>query len=1060
MNFFEGQYKSKPNISLTGSSKSKTKEELLKEAFLERKKREIEKRQLNSSIKIQSVFRSYLVRKRIKEQYRNEFDSILNNKNFQADSKTLAFLLNIFVKFFDSKFDKDRLIKLTNLIVKHKDLISKCIFENENAPVAFTLSKFLSIQLKCLNYPETGINQSSILRLIEYFTDSSTQLNKPNQNCSYIIFSNLIKNNYINELVNFSISKIPSSSKYVTSIPIAESIAQLFFRCFLYLKPLNDSIDEHNQQIVINLNEQLLEKSNIPQIKCVLLAMGKIISQSEIFKSKIFDFLSIYAQLIDKERTLSFKIEEVDFIKNILNNLYKLNSLLKLYSPLFTVLTGDQFNDLLIVIRSILAQIPIIPEDLNDEPMMTDEDGLDNSAILHEILQLFESAEFSDKILQTLKKLDQSKAKEFTLSISYVCHFIFFNANIRSHKSSLARKLALNQAFIISLWQTINSLKIKPQFSQEISLIQILASGNCPDIYHPYLFKLVAPLSTFCSLYYIFLIPIFDKEFIAGEAIFSKLDLIKMSSSLKEVCVSTVELMHPEIPSVCKTDSFTMQNKASRNQQTENKPPIEVVVKARCFTHLFLVCTTFLQKMHRRDIRYGFCPEDHWISNSKYVVSNRLSAILQSNDPSILTDIKFGQQSYIFQSESEAENRLSLSDIRSLTILQELPFTIPFAERVQVLENLILKEPIYGHDSAYKIRIRRDYLYEDAFDNLSIDNVPDLKSVRIVVEMVNQLGLEEAGIDGGGLFREFMLKLVETAFDPNRGFFALTSDGFLYPNPYVSDIHENSDAHYFFLGRVLAKAIQTKLLSPLKFAGFFLQKILTIEHALDIDYLASLDTEICKNLLSLKDYEYNVEDLELNFAIHSNGFGQTRLIELKPGGKDIPVTNENKIEYIFLLASYKLNTQIHEQTSAFRKGIANVINLDLLKLFNINEIQNLISGSNELIDVNDWKRYTVYSGVYNAENEVIKNFWRVVESFNEEQKRKLLKFATSRSRAPLFGFKNLIPNFAIHSSGGAERLPTASTCLNLLKLPPIEDFNLLREKLLCAIESDSGFDLS
>ncbi|CAF1147339.1 unnamed protein product, partial [Brachionus calyciflorus] len=54
--------------------------------------------------------------------------------------------------------------------------------------------------------------------------------------------------------------------------------------------------------------------------------------------------------------------------------------------------------------------------------------------------------------------------------------------------------------------------------------------------------------------------------------------------------------------------------------------------------------------MHRRDIRYGFCPEDHWISNSKYVVSNRLSAILQSNDPSILTDIKFGQQSYIFQS--------------------------------------------------------------------------------------------------------------------------------------------------------------------------------------------------------------------------------------------------------------------------------------------------------------------------------------------------------------------------------------------------------------------------
>jgi len=90
---------------------------------------------------------------------------------------------------------------------------------------------------------------------------------------------------------------------------------------------------------------------------------------------------------------------------------------------------------------------------------------------------------------------------------------------------------------------------------------------------------------------------------------------------------------------------------------------------------------------------------------------------------------------------------------------------------------------------------------------------------------------------------------------------------------------------------------------------------------------------------------------------------------------------------------------------------------------------------------------------------VIKIFWSVVESLTEEEKRMLLKFVTSRSRTPLFGFKNLIPNFAIHPSG-QERLPTASTCLNLLKLPPIQDFDLLKDKLICAITSDSGFELS
>ena len=91
---------------------------------------------------------------------------------------------------------------------------------------------------------------------------------------------------------------------------------------------------------------------------------------------------------------------------------------------------------------------------------------------------------------------------------------------------------------------------------------------------------------------------------------------------------------------------------------------------------------------------------------------------------------------------------------------------------------------------------------------------------------------------------------------------------------------------------------------------------------------------------------------------------------------------------------------------------------------------------------------------------VIEIFWEIVETFSEDLKRKLLRFATSRSRAPLFGFKNLIPNFAIHNASGEDRLPTASTCLNLLKLPPIKNFETLKKKLICAIESESGFDLS
>ena len=73
------------------------------------------------------------------------------------------------------------------------------------------------------------------------------------------------------------------------------------------------------------------------------------------------------------------------------------------------------------------------------------------------------------------------------------------------------------------------------------------------------------------------------------------------------------------------------------------------------------------------------------------------------------------------------------------------------------------------------------------------------------VQLINFAGLDEAGIDGGGLFREFIAELLKTAFDPNRGFFKISNDNLLYPNPAALKLVENFTTHYFFLGRILAK---------------------------------------------------------------------------------------------------------------------------------------------------------------------------------------------------------------------------------------------------------------
>jgi hypothetical protein len=45
-------------------------------------------------------------------------------------------------------------------------------------------------------------------------------------------------------------------------------------------------------------------------------------------------------------------------------------------------------------------------------------------------------------------------------------------------------------------------------------------------------------------------------------------------------------------------------------------------------------------------------------------------------------------------------------------------------------------------------------------------------------------GQEEAGIDGGGLFKEFLTSLSKEAFDTDRGLWLATSQNELYPNPH------------------------------------------------------------------------------------------------------------------------------------------------------------------------------------------------------------------------------------------------------------------------------------
>ncbi|RZB64499.1 E3 ubiquitin-protein ligase UPL6 isoform B [Glycine soja] len=400
-------------------------------------------------------------------------------------------------------------------------------------------------------------------------------------------------------------------------------------------------------------------------------------------------------------------------------------------------------------------------------------------------------------------------------------------------------------------------------------------------------------------------------------------------------------------------------------------------------------------------------------------------------------------------------------------ILKQAAFLIPFTSRVKILTSqLAAARQRHGSQAVYtrnRFRIRRNHILEDAYNQMSQLSEDDLRGL-IRVAFVNELGVEEAGIDGGGIFKDFMENITRAAFDVQYGLFKETADYLLYPNPGSGMIHEQHLQFFHFLGTLLAKAMFEGILVDLPFATFFLSKLKQKHNYLND--LPSLDPELYRHLIFLKHYERDISELELYFVIVNNEYGEQTEEELLPGGKNLRVTNENVITFIHLVANHRLNFQIRQQSSHFLRGFQQLIQKDWIDMFNEHELQLLISGSLDSLDVDDLRQHTNYAGGYHSDHHVIEMFWEVLKGFSLENKKKFLKFVTGCSRGPLLGFQYLEPLFCIQRAGSndpdeaLDRLPTSATCMNLLKLPPYKSKEQLETKLLYAINADAGFDLS
>uniref|UniRef100_A0A667YCE6 E3 ubiquitin-protein ligase n=1 Tax=Myripristis murdjan TaxID=586833 RepID=A0A667YCE6_9TELE len=352
-----------------------------------------------------------------------------------------------------------------------------------------------------------------------------------------------------------------------------------------------------------------------------------------------------------------------------------------------------------------------------------------------------------------------------------------------------------------------------------------------------------------------------------------------------------------------------------------------------------------------------------------------------------------------------------------------------------------------------KITVTRKTLFEDSFQQIMSFNAQDLRR-RLWIIFPG-----EEGLDYGGVAREWFFLLSHEVLNPMYCLFEYAGkDNYcLQINP-ASYINPDHLKYFKFIGRFIAMALFHGKFIDTGFSLPFYKRILNKPWALKD--LESIDPEFYNSLIWIKDNNIEECGLEMFFSVDKEILGEITTHELKPGGGDIQVTEENKEEYIRLVAEWRLSRGVEEQTQAFFEGFNEVLPQQYLQYFDAKELEVMLCGMQE-IDLADWQRNTIYRHYARSSKQIIW-FWQLIKEMDNEKRMRLLQFVTGTCRLPVGGFADLMGSngpqkFCIEKVGKENWLPRSHTCFNRLDLPPYKSYEQLKEKLMFAIEETEGF---
>lgn len=351
----------------------------------------------------------------------------------------------------------------------------------------------------------------------------------------------------------------------------------------------------------------------------------------------------------------------------------------------------------------------------------------------------------------------------------------------------------------------------------------------------------------------------------------------------------------------------------------------------------------------------------------------------------------------------------------------------------------------------FVLEVRRGHLVEDTLRAIASS------SVRLLLRPLKVFFVGEPAIDEGGVSKELFQLLLDEIFDADFGMFETSKESrrcWFRAQPGFAEAAE-LQAEFFLVGLVLGLAVHNGQILDLRFPPALFRMLLNLP--VGLAQLADIDPELARGLEQLRTFEGDVEaTFCADFTLTETAFGQTRTVELKPGGANIPVTNANREEYVALVAKHKIETSCKSQFGAFQRGFLLMCDGAALSFVTPEELEELVCGEPHL-DFKALQANAAYDG-FRPDHPFVGWFWEVVHSLSSPEQATLLQFATGSDRAPVGGLGKL--RFILQRAGpDSMALPVAHTCFNMLTIPEYTSRAKLRDRLLIAIANAEGFGL-